>query len=126
MLAVAVAKKSPYQIPAVPYALPTLLGRLPGYPNSALGASNPINGVDEQVETGLAIPSLSKQLFSIGASECLRENSASGGYLVAQQRLLNFRHPKDDSGISSFVQLHNLFRSWGRVAFAASSSMTAS
>ena len=176
---VAVAKNSPYQIPAVtaltftpPYALPTLLGRLPGYPNSALGASLLVQpdafkkdlylrvgvfdgrgglGVDEQVETGLAIPSLSKQLFSIaelggawtagtmnkpGAaalgiwrqagplkrcneeqSECLRENSASGGYLVAQQRLLNFRHPKDDSGISSFVQLQwspsttNLFRS---------------
>ena len=36
---------------------------------------------------------------------------------MAQQRLLNFRHPKDDSGISSFVQLQwspsttNLFRS---------------
>ena len=50
-------------------------------------------------------------------SDCLRETSASGGYLVAQQRLLNFRHPKDDSGISSFVQLQwspsttNLFRS---------------
>ena len=29
---------------------------------------------------------------------------AAGGYLIAQQRLINFRYPRDSSGVSTFVQ----------------------
>ena len=143
------------------YAMPTLIGRLPGYPDSALGASVsylPLaferkialqagvfdgrggSGVANPVSTGLSVPSLSGPLFSIvqlsGAwslgkenkpgnlgvglwnqsgplslcnpatgTTCLSETSASGGYIIGQQRLLNFRYPKDNSGISSFMQL---------------------
>lgn len=155
---------SPYWIPAVSsltytplYAQPTLQGRLPGYPDSALGASLLIqpkafdrdvylklgvfdgrggSGVRNSVQTGLATPSLAGPLFSIvelGGSWTLgvrqkpgaagfglwlqggplgcgdpsspcTESSAAGGYLIAQQRLLNFRYPKDGSGLSAFLQ----------------------
>jgi len=157
-----------YWIPAISsltytpaYAMPTLIGRLPGYPDSALGASvsyqplaynNKIalqaglfdgrggSGVKNSVSTGLAAPSLSGPLFSIvqlsgawslgkenkpgnlgvglwnqsgplslcnsaAGTTCLSENSASGGYIIGQQRLLNFRYPKDNSGVTSFVQM---------------------
>jgi len=157
-----------YWIPAIssltytpPYAMPTLIGRLPGYPDSALGGSISFepkvwnrkvafqagifdgrgsSGVNNQVSTGLSVPSLSGPLFAIaqisGAwslgkenmpgnlglgiwnqsgplsicstvipTTCLTENSASGGYLIGQQRLLNFRYPNDNSGITSFLQM---------------------
>lgn len=139
------------------YAMPTLLGRLPGYPNSALGASILVqpnafkktaslkvgvfdgrggSGVQSPVQTGLAKPSLAGPLFSIaeiggswsvgnmampgaagfglwhqgGPLGCdvsggsCAESSATGGYLIAQQRLVNFRHSHDNSGISAFLQ----------------------
>ena len=38
-------------------------------------------------------------------ASCLNEANAYGGYLIAQQRLINFRYPKDGSGISGFLQL---------------------
>ena len=85
---------STYWVPAISsltytplYAMPTLLGRLPGYPNSALGASLLVQpnalqrqayikvgvfdgrggiGVDPSVQTGLSMPSLAGPLFSIG------------------------------------------------------------
>ena len=157
-----------YWIPAISsltytplYAMPTLLGRMPGYPDSALGASvtyqpkslnrkfavqagifdgRSSTGVSESVSTGQSLPSLSGPLFGIaqitgawsigrenkpgnlgigawaqtgplslcsstGPTTCLNENSASGGYIIAQQRLVNFRFPKDNSGITSFLQL---------------------
>jgi len=157
-----------YWIPAIssltytpPYAMPTLIGRLPGYPDSALGASlsfEPVafnrkialqagifdgrssSGVSNQVSTGMSVPSLSGPLFTIaqlsGAwsigkqnkpgnlgvgiwnqsgplslcstdtpTTCLSESSASGGYITGQQRLLNFRYPNDNSGITSFLQM---------------------
>lgn len=155
---------SPYWVPAVSsltytplYEQPTLLGRLPGYPDSALGASLLIqpkafhddvylklgvfdgrggSGVRHSVQTGLATPSLAGPLFSIvelggswmlgvrqkpgaagfglwhqggplgcgAASSSCTESSGAGGYLIAQQRLLNFRYPKDSSGLSTFLQ----------------------
>jgi porin len=156
---------SPYWIPGVSsltytplYAMPTLQGRLPGYPNSAFGASlllqpNAFNrdvylklgvfdgrsgsGVEPSVQTGLALPSVAGPIFSIGeiggswlmgnrrmpgaagfglwhqggpldygdASDSSSEASAAGGYLIAQQRLIDFRYPFDNSGISAFVQM---------------------
>ena len=159
-----VERDSPYWVPGISsltytplYAMPTMLGRLPGYPNSALGASLLLQpkafnrdvyfkagifdgrggtGVTDPVQTGLAMPSLSGPLFSIAelggawslgprlkpgaigvgiwnqggplncgetANDC-SESSAMGGYLIAQQRLVNFRYPHDNSGISSFIQ----------------------
>ena len=155
---------SPYWIPGVSsltytplYAMPTLQGRLPGYPNSALGASLLVqpkafdqnvylkvgvfdgrggSGVESPVQTGLVTPSLAGPLFSIGevggswtvggrrqpgaasfglwhqggplscgdSSGSCSESSAAGGYLIAQQRLIDFRYPNDNSGISTFVQ----------------------
>jgi porin len=155
---------SPYWIPGVSsltytplYAMPTLQGRLPGYPNSALGASLLVqpkafdqnvylkvgvfdgrggSGVESPVQTGLVTPSLVGPLFSIGevggswsigsrrqpgaasfglwhqggplscgdSSGSCSESSAAGGYLIAQQRLIDFRYPNDNSGISTFVQ----------------------
>jgi porin len=155
---------SPYWIPGVSsltytpvYAMPALQGRLPGYPNSALGASLLVqpkafnrdvylkvgvfdgrggSGVTSSVQTGQAVPSLSGPLFSIGelggswtlgdrrkpgaasfglwhqggplgcgdSSEACAESSAAGGYLIAQQRLIDFRYPTDNSGISAFLQ----------------------
>ena len=157
---------SPYWIPASSsltytplYAMPVLQGRLPGYPNSALGASLLVepkafngdvylklgtfdgrggSGVEQSVQTGMAAPSLSGPMFSIGelgaswslgaaqmpgaigvglwrqagplrvcqgkAGPCAKDASAAGGYLIAQQRLVNFRYPYDNSGISTFLQ----------------------
>jgi porin len=139
------------------YAMPTLLGRLPGYPNSALGASILVQpnafkkmaslklglfdgrggaGVQSPVQTGLVGPSLSGPLFSIaelggswlvgnmqmpgaasfgiwhqggplgcdGSRGSCAESSAAGGYLIAQQRAINFRYPNDNSGVSAFFQ----------------------
>jgi len=142
------------------YAMPTLIGRLPGYPNAALGVSVKVqpkglnnkvalqaglfdgrggSGVTPSVQTGLSAPSLGGPLFGIvqlGGSwslgreqkpgtlaiggwqqggplticsqnppgSCLNENTATGGYLIGQQRLINFRYPKDNSGITSFIQ----------------------
>ena len=171
----AVERDSSYAIPGISsltytplYAMPTLQGRLPGYPNSALGASLLVqpkafnsdlylklgvfdgrggSGVTSPVQTGQAMPSLSGPLFSIGevggawslgrdgkpgaagfglwhqggplscggALGSCSESSAAGGYLIAQQRLINFRYTKDISGISAFLQagwspsLSNLF-----------------
>lgn len=158
---------SPYAIPGISsltykplYAIPATLGRLPGYPDSALGISFNLQpnafqkslylkggiydgrsglGVNPPVETGRSMPSLSGPLFAIGeiggswnlgsqalpgaagfgvwnqsgplsrcndaGTSCLTEASAAGGYLIAQQRLLNFRYPRDGSGISTFLQL---------------------
>ena len=155
---------SAYWIPAISsltytplYAMPTLQGRLPGYPNSALGASLLVqpnafarnvylkmglfdgrggSGVQGGVQTGLSMPSLAGPLFSIGeiggawklgsmgkpgtasfglwhqggalgcgdGSDVCSESSAAGGYLLAQQRLINFRYPHDRSGVSAFLQ----------------------
>ncbi len=39
-----------------------------------------------------------------GQGQSCAESSAAGGYLLAQQRLFNFRHPLDTSGISTFIQ----------------------
>jgi len=136
------------------YAMPSLLGRLPGYPNSALGASLLVQpsafnrdvylkvglfdgrGGAENVQTGLTAPSLAGPLFSIGEiggswslgrlqkpgaasfglwhqggplgcngkGQSCTEASAAGGYLLAQQRLFDFRYPLDNSGISTFFQ----------------------
>ena len=82
------------------YAMPTLLGRLPGYPNSALGASILVqpnafkkmaslklgvfdgrggSGVQSPVQTGLARPSLSGPLFSIA--------ELGGSWLVGNMRM---------------------------------------
>lgn len=153
---------SPYTVPSISsltytplYAMPTLQGRLPGYPNPALGASLLIqpkalsrdvflklgifdgrggSGVEPSIQTGLAMPSLSGPLFSIGElggswtagssrkpgsasvglwrqggplnctpSPCT-ESFASGGYLIAHQRLISFRFPNDNSGITTFLQ----------------------
>lgn len=167
VIPIAVNKKSLYSLPSItsltytpPYATPALLGRLPGYPNSALGASININpklwnkssylkfgifdgrggsGVSPTVQTGMDLPSLSGPLFVIGElgstwrigsklkpgalgiglwrqggplsicsqnkSSCLNESNAFGTYIIAQQRLINFRYPKDGSGISGFFQL---------------------
>ncbi len=157
-----IRKGSPYTIPSISsltytplYSMPTLQGRLPGYPNPALGASLLIqpkalkrdawlklgvfdgrggSGVEPSLQTGLASPSLSGPLFSIGEiggswtagssrkpgaasiglwhqggpldcqpSPC-REAFATGGYLIAHQRLISFRYPKDNSGITTFLQ----------------------
>jgi len=152
---------SPYWIPGMSsltytplYAMPALLGRLPGYPNSALGASLLVQpkawnrdvylkvglfdgrGGADDLQTGLTAPSLAGPLFSIGEiggswslgrlgkpgaasfglwhqggplgcngqGQSCAESSAAGGYLLAQQRLFNFRHPLDTSGISTFIQ----------------------
>jgi porin len=157
---------SSYWIPAISsltytplYAMPVLQGRLPGYPNSALGASLLIQpdvfnrdvylkvgafdgragtGVEQSVQTGMSLPGLSGPLFTIGefggswtlgaakkpgavglglwrqsgplracggkGDSCAADSSAAGGYLIAQQRLLNFRYPHDNSGISTFLQ----------------------
>jgi porin len=153
---------SPYTVPSISsltytplYAMPTLQGRLPGYPNPALGASLLIqpkalkrdawlklgifdgrggSGVEPALQTGLAMPSLSGPLFSIGelggswtagrsrkpgsasvglwhqggrlscAPNPCTESSAAGGYLIAHQRLISFRYPTDNSGITSFLQ----------------------
>jgi porin len=169
----AVQLGSAYAIPGISsltytplYAMPTLLGRLPG--NSVLGASLLVqpkalnrdlylklgvfdgrggSGIDASVQAGQAMPSLSGPLVSLaevggawflgqdgkpgaagfgfwhqggplsctGASGSCSETSAAGGYLIAQQRLINFRYPKDISGISAFLQagwspaLSNLF-----------------
>ena len=139
------------------YAMPTLLGRLPGYPNSALGASILVqpnafkktaslkvgvfdgrggSGVQSPVQTGLAMPSLAGPLFSIaelggswsvgnmampgaagfglwhqggplgcdGSGGSCAESSAAGGYVIAQQRAINFRYPYDNSGLVTFFQ----------------------
>jgi porin len=154
--------RSPYTIPSISsltytplYSMPTLQGRVPGYPNPALGASLLIqpkafkrdawlklgifdgrggSGVQRALQTGLATPSLSGPLFSIGelggtwtagrskkpgsasiglwhqggplncASSNCAESSAAGGYLIAHQRLASFRYPADNSGITSFLQ----------------------
>lgn len=82
------------------YAMPTLLGRLPGYPNSALGASVLVQpnafkkmaslklgvydgrggtGVQSPVQTGLIQPSLSGPLFSIA--------ELGGSWLVGNMRM---------------------------------------
>jgi len=167
VLPIAVNQGSLYALPSItsltftpPYAMPALLGRLPGYPNSALGASININpkiwnkssylkvgifdgrggsGISPAVQTGIQLPSLSGPLFLIGEfgstwrigsnlkpgamgigfwrqggplnicsqnkANCLNESNAFGSYLIAQQRLINFRFPNDGSGISGFVQL---------------------
>ena len=153
---------SPYTIPSISsltytplYSMPTLQGRLPGYPNPALGASVLIqpkalkrdawlklgifdgrggSGVEPSLQTGLASPSLSGPLFSIGEiggswtagssrkpgaasvgiwhqggplhcepSPCT-EAFATGSYLIAHQRLISFRYPQDNSGITTFLQ----------------------
>jgi porin len=167
VIPISVNKKSLYSLPSItsltytpPYAMPTLLGRLPGYPNSALGASINLNpklwnkssylkfgifdgrggsGISPAMQTGMALPSLSGPLFLIGelgstwrigsklkpgamgiglwrqggplsicseksTASCLNETNAYGAYLIAQQRLINFRYPKDGSGISGFLQ----------------------
>ena len=157
---------SPYWVPGISsltytplYAMPVLQGRLPGYPNSALGASLLVqpkalkgdvylrlgtfdgrsgSGVENSVQTGMAAPSFSGSMFSIGelggswtlgpaqkpgaasfglwrqsgplrtcggkGGSCVADSSAAGGYLIAQQRLVNFRYPHDNSGISTFLQ----------------------
>ncbi|MCX5929642.1 MAG: carbohydrate porin [Synechococcus sp. LacPavin_0920_WC12_MAG_50_7] len=136
-----------------PYAMPTLQGKLPGYPDSALGATLIFEprvfqrstyleaGIYDGrqamgVPTGLVIPSLSGPLFSIVEAGTrwslangekpgsmglgtwrqsgllspmvpgtnLQENGTYGSYLIASQRLINFRSKFDQSGISSFVQ----------------------
>ena len=143
------------------YAMPTLIGRLPGYPNSALGASlhyepswlkrklalqagvfdgRGATGLSRPVETGMAAPALTGPLFSIiemtaawslgakqkpgnlgvgfwnqsgplrlcdptSSSGCLSEAHASGAYLIGQQRVVSFRYPSDNSGITSFMQM---------------------
>lgn len=156
---------SRYRVPGISsltyiplYTIPTLLGRLPGYPNSQFGASLFLkpkglrtrsglklgvfdgrggSGVVAPVQTGLVLPSLSGPLFSVaeldriwsvgkmampgsasvglwhqggplgcdGSGTSCAESSAVGGYVMAQQRLLNFRYPTDSSGLCSFVQL---------------------